>query len=67
MSKTELNILRQLLAKFSQNVTNSSKTVILPSGLDSDDALGAIGDVESIVKETMKMKHNWKFIERDEG
>jgi hypothetical protein len=67
MSKTELNILRQLLAKLSQNVTNSSKSVILPSGLDNEDALGALSDVESIVKETMKMKHNWKFIEREEG
>jgi hypothetical protein len=67
MNKTELNILRQLLAKFRQNVDNKSSSIVLPASLVHDDALGAVEDTESIVKETMRQKHNWKFRDDLEG
>ena len=67
MNKTELNILRQLLAKFRQNVDNKSSSIVLPESLNQPSALGAVEDVELIVKETMRQKHNWKFRDDLEG
>ena len=67
MNKTELNILRQLLAKFRQNVDNKSTSIVVPTSFAHDDALGAVEDVEQIVKETMRQKHSWKFRDDIDG